>query len=824
MTEKNQISLNCLAIKLTTTVGSSPEEKILGSGTLYLNANDQYDYVLTALHCILGTRSFSNGTNTYRHQILQIKTIELLNNSSLEDGGHVSQENLSDLTNSVLVFPDHDAAVIKIPKSFGQKIGNVPKIALHSRPRKGGTFLARGYPARSSTVSVTLKDIEFVSADGQGIFEAKTESISGESAQEALKGYSGTGVFWESKPILIGFIAKVAEDFAIGGILHVRDYSFIDVNDVLKSKNLEKITLIDNVNKVIIDSETDELMNATVFVVNGIPLNIWKAVENTKSDIKDDWFPDPLRYKDLLRTDFICQSIMDTVKLQGGFKPGSSAHYFIPKEGFTTRNAIQTPLVDRIVLQASVEVIAEAIDSNLSNKVYSYRYNDSDSNDEYFFIPHIEQWKKLLYQIKQDVLANNQVLVIIDISNYFDNIPIDKLASFLRKQIEKKALPNMASQILAVQLVQSILERWKSHNAVKAGIPQNREACSFLANMYLASVDHAMATRGYNYYRYMDDIRIVCDDHFHARKAIMDLTEQLAEFGLTINSSKTHIIEQIPESPNEELKRHFPQDIKVMEQIDSLIATRRAREIQMAVPMTISLLRDTIANEAKDKRLDFRHFSFCITRLQLFAQVPSLRVLVDFDEIVQALVPRFVSHPWLTDVYGRFLMAIDSSYLKDELLNVMCVLLTEEKKNVYSWQAYHIWKLLAFHRIVKPELQTQAFKIIDGFAIKRAAEIGGAAIYLASTDLSKYADELVKCFNSRVISLQDEFLKRCFVIALRTVSTQDLNFNGDSRLQKMHFDLNAAEGSSTTNTEYVSPLPSLRLNEVFRNLPDQVST
>ncbi len=38
------------------------------------------------------------------------------------------------------------------------------------------------------------------------------------------------------------------------------------------------------------------------------------------------------------------------------------------------------------------------------------------------------------------------------------------------------------------------------------GLPQNRDASSFLANLTLLSVDEAMLSRGYKYYRYMDDI------------------------------------------------------------------------------------------------------------------------------------------------------------------------------------------------------------------------------------------------------------------------------------------------------------------------------
>lgn len=47
------------------------------------------------------------------------------------------------------------------------------------------------------------------------------------------------------------------------------------------------------------------------------------------------------------------------------------------------------------------------------------------------------------------------------------------------------------------------------------GLPQNRDASSFLSNVLLSRVDKAMAGKGYDYYRYVDDIRVIADDEVH---------------------------------------------------------------------------------------------------------------------------------------------------------------------------------------------------------------------------------------------------------------------------------------------------------------------
>ncbi len=475
------------------------------------------------------------------------------------------------------------------------------------------------------------------------------------------------------------------------------------------------------------------------------------------------------------------------------------------------------------MFQAAVDHIAEHIEPQLLPRVYSYRYNSSDTKDEYFFLPHIEQWKKLLYQIKDQIVSDQKILVVMDIANYFDNISIKKLSDLLKKWLRKGSPIQIEELDKTVDLIESILNAWKTFEWTHSGIPQNRDACSFLANIYLKDIDNLMEKRNYNYYRYMDDIRIVCNDHYHGRRAIMHFTEFIADLGLNVNSSKTRIMTYDPGTSNEELNKHFPEDNKILEQIDNLIATKRAREVQMAVTMTINFFDEVIEEETKKKSLDFRHFTFCISRLQLFAQVKSLKVLIDFAHIVETLIPRFESHPWLTDVYVKFLMSVDKSYFTKALEKEISLLVIDDNKNVYSWQAFHLWKLLTFHKIGTEELQKRALHlVINENGKMREAEIGAAIIYLAATDFENSSEEIIRSFNTHMP--QDEMLRRCFIIALQKVDPKEIDFKDQSELAKMHDAIRSSPNFNAESPEYVSSLPSLSLNEIFRNLPDKVST
>ncbi len=819
MEENKNFEINKLAIRITTEFDRSIKDPICGSGVLYITSSPEYDYVFTALHCLLGKRTQVNGENIYEQSLTAIKHIILENNQAYDNPSLLQRSSINEIEQNVLIISKHDFAVIKVGKDFAKSIGNVPQIAIHTKSRKEGKFKISGYTEKKTTDLLPLNP-SFNHADPFGVFTATSSGLSGEASIELLEGYSGSGVFLESKPILVGIVTKVRDENIFANNLYIRDLSYINIQELLRSRDLEEVVLIDNAHKVIYNDSTNELTFTSAFEINGVGLNIWKAIENTRNDIKDDWFQDPLRFYDILKPDYICDILKDNIVKNQKYKPGSAKQYFIPKEGFTTRNAIQTSLVDRIVLQASVDFIAEELEKILHNHVYSYRYNFTETRNEYFFIHHVEQWKKLLYKIKEQVCSGNKILVVVDISNYFDNIPISKLTILLGNWVKNASPEEREKLSAAVQLIDDILKSWKAKDSVQSGIPQNRDASSFLANIYLAEVDLELIQKGYSYYRYMDDIRFVCDDHFGAQKAIMDLTELLAGLGLNINASKTHIIEYRSDPLlDEKFKKYFPEDVKMLEQIDNLIATKRTREIQMAVTITMSYFDQVLKDEEKNKALNFRHFSFCISRLQLFAQVSSLRELIDFEKIVKILVPRFKTHPWLTDVYSKFLMSINSTYFTTELIDEIGYLLLEKNKNVYSWQAFHLWKLLAFHKIKRTNLLERAgIVVFDEHSNSRTAEIAAATLYISATGYNEYGARLLRYFNSNQFS--DDLLKRCFVIALRKVNSNELDFRDDKELQRMHKEL-------ATNEEfpqYVSPLPPLKLSKILRNLPDKIST
>ena len=156
--------------------------------------------------------------------------------------------------------------------------------------------------------------------------------------------------------------------------------------------------------------------------IKGLALDIEKAMKRTKLDIKDDWFQDPLKYDDILNIENILNKINNKLikNAQGeniGYKAGFALHIDIPKPGFTSRYSTEIDIIDRVFCQALIDFIAEDLDALHSNRIYSHRLNKERTDEKYFFRYPVEEWKKFINDTALELGADNNVLLLTDLTN-----------------------------------------------------------------------------------------------------------------------------------------------------------------------------------------------------------------------------------------------------------------------------------------------------------------------------------------------------------------------------------------------------------------------
>ena len=492
--------------------------------------------------------------------------------------------------------------------------------------------------------------------------------------------------------------------------------------------------------------------------IGGIIVDVDGVVRQLRYDLKDDWYPDPLGYEDILEPDAISKAITAAITDNDGlFLPGSRTELNIPKKGFVLRYSLETSLLDRAYYHALVAELAPFYDLILPPIVLSHRYASSgDRAGRYLFLHHIEQWKLFEGYVAQEA-TNKPVILVTDVQNYYENISVEMLTRVFRERVSQ--LSATGTEKARIRSIIDHLERCLMKWCFRGthGLPQNRDASSFLANVAMLSVDEAMLRHGYTYFRYMDDIRIAVPSRYKARSALQDLIVELRKIGLNVNSGKTEIVE--PGTPrHSELLNTGDRDL---EQIDNMWRSRSLPVIRRSFEPLRSLSLRLIA----ENRMDERAFRFCVKRFENLALCKEIDMPENyFEPMVQAAIKELDAHPCTTDQLVRFLKAAPTS---EHDIERVAHLLRDEERAIYDWQNYLLWQLLVYKGHNDPDL-------IDVARTRSAmsslqADRAGAILFLGATGAPADRQAMARQF----VDCDHHLLQRNALIAIHELGFQD---------------------------------------------------
>ncbi|NTF87646.1 RNA-directed DNA polymerase [Agrobacterium rhizogenes] len=449
------------------------------------------------------------------------------------------------------------------------------------------------------------------------------------------------------------------------------------------------------------------------------------VIKQLKSDFKDDWFPDPIGYNDFISGGLLPNIILENFrKNHGAYSPAKALLLNVPKSNFTLRYALETSFTDRAIYHSLAMHLLPFYDRTISEWVFSHRANgnatDDRSDSKYVFRNGIKAWSDFLGCV-QSAIKPGTVLLSTDLANYFENISLKKLKEIMLELVP--ALDTDAdgkSQIRQhIEQLFSCLSSWSF--SLERGLPQNRDASSFLANVYMRSVDQVMLEKGYTYFRYMDDIKIVCASEGAAKLALKELVLALRPLGQVVNGGKTNIvaaedqqgIRDCLDLPSIEMKR-----------IDSAWASKALNPISRSfVP-----LKNLAIQTLKAGKFHSREFRFCINRLETLARCSEFKVpAAYFNEITPLVIGGLDVAPVATDQICRYLRAIE---LNERECIAIAEHLTDDAKGIYNWKNYRLWVLMTQKEFRSEALTERARTIIS----KRDDDPtrAGATLYLGA--------------------------------------------------------------------------------------------
>ena len=123
----------------------------------------------------------------------------------------------------------------------------------------------------------------------------------------------------------------------------------------------------------------------------------------------------------------------------------------------------------------------------------------------------------------------------VDISNYFNSVPVERLLPLLRETLrDEPGVFGFLEALLSNPLVNDRGTLIPETKGIMAGTPVS----TFLANLYLAHMDHHFADAGVCYARYSDDIILFAASEATLETNIASIHHFLEDAGLTINHSK----------------------------------------------------------------------------------------------------------------------------------------------------------------------------------------------------------------------------------------------------------------------------------------------
>jgi hypothetical protein len=222
-------------------------------------------------------------------------------------------------------------------------------------------------------------------------------------------------------------------------------------------------------------------------------------------------------------------------KVAAGYRPASAIIADIPKGNGGIRPGAILSLEDRTVyadiVGSFLPIISEALRWSQGSIDFSYRLAAQPDRVNWFgnrFAGWTQFRRRQLAKIEEDKVTH---VVVTDLTGFYENIDLDTLMSDLR---------DLGCDANTVQLLSSLLYRWAIIPG--RGIPQGYSASDILAKVYLNPVDRALIDDGFDYIRYVDDIRIFCTGFANCKLALLSLTQAMRRRGLNLQTSKTEMM------------------------------------------------------------------------------------------------------------------------------------------------------------------------------------------------------------------------------------------------------------------------------------------
>lgn len=208
--------------------------------------------------------------------------------------------------------------------------------------------------------------------------------------------------------------------------------------------------------------------------------------------------------------------------LERNYRPAPVRRVEIPKPNGGVRKLGIPTAVDRTLQQSIVQILTPIFETEFQENSYGFRPGRS--------------CEQAVLKLLEYLNEGYEWIVDIDLEKFFDNVPQDKLMSYVGRVIHDPDTESLIRKYLKSGVMENGM-----YEATELGTPQGGNLSPLLSNVMLNELDKELVKRGLRYVRYADDCVIAVGSGASANRVMHTITKWIEQkLGLKVNTTKTH--------------------------------------------------------------------------------------------------------------------------------------------------------------------------------------------------------------------------------------------------------------------------------------------